>query len=72
MAGLLDRVTVQVLKAETVDVPAGRFDTWLVELDTGDSESQAWYSQAAPYPLVKFVDGRSGGLYELASFAPGE
>lgn len=72
VAGLLDRVTVQVLKPEVVDVPAGRFDTWLVELDTGDSESQVWYNQEAPYQLVKFVDGRSGGLYELANFEPGE
>lgn len=72
VSALLDRVTVQVVKPETVDVPAGRFDTWLVTFDTGDSESQAWYSQAAPHQLVKFVDGRSGGLYELASYEPGK
>ena len=69
VANLLDRVTVNVTKQEEVTVPAGTFDTWVVELDTGNSETRAWIGVEAPYPLVKFTESRNGGLFELESFA---
>ncbi|MCB9139368.1 MAG: DUF3108 domain-containing protein [Caldilineaceae bacterium] len=68
VANLLDRVTVNVLRREEITVPAGTFDTWLVELDTGDSETRAWIGVDAPYPLVKFTESRNGGLFELEAF----
>lgn len=68
---ILDRVTVSVLRRETVETPAGSFDTWVVRMDTGDSRTEAWIGTQAPYPLVKFVDGRNRGTYELLEFAPG-
>ena len=71
VANLLDRVTLNVLKQEDVTVPAGVYSTWKIRLDTGDSETEAWISTDAPYPIVKFVEGRSGGLFELMEFTPG-
>lgn len=70
VADLLDRVTLVVRAQEEVDVPAGRFDTWKVELDTGDSDTTAWIGVEAPYPLVKYEDSRSGAGYELMEFTP--
>lgn len=70
--GLLDRVTVQVVKAEEVTVPAGAFATWQVELDTGASKTRAWIGRDAPNPLVKYVDGQSQGTFELSEYKPGE
>jgi hypothetical protein len=43
-----------------------------VELITNRSESQAWISTSAPYILVKFIDGRTGGTYELRDYQPGQ
>jgi hypothetical protein len=67
----LERVTVSVAAREEIETPAGRFDTWKVELDSGDSQSQAWIGVAAPHPLVKLVDGRGQGILELTEFQPG-
>jgi hypothetical protein len=71
VVGLLDRVDLQVIKQEQVTVPAGVFDTWLVRFDAGDSRTDAWISVAPPHPLVKYVDGRNGGVFELAVYQPG-
>jgi hypothetical protein len=72
VADLLDRVTLSVREREEVTVPAGTFDAWRVNLDTGDSEVDAWIGVDAPYPLVKYVDSRSRGTFELMEFVPGE
>ena len=71
VVGLLDRVTLRVVKQEQVTVPAGVFDTWRVRLDTIDSRTEAWISVAPPHPLVKYIDGRNGGVFELAAYQPG-
>ena len=68
---LLDRVTVTVTGDERVNTPAGSYDAWRLELDTGDSTTQAWIGVEAPYPLIKYVDGRNGGTFELAEYWPG-
>lgn len=65
VAERLDRVILRVLKREEVTVPAGTFDAWLVELDTGDSKTKAWIGVDPPHPLVKYVDGRNGATFEL-------
>ncbi len=70
VADLLDRVTLTVRKQEEVDVPAGSFNTWRVDLDTGDSEVTAWIGVDPPDPLVKYNDSRSRGTYELLEFLP--
>jgi hypothetical protein len=68
---LLERVTVSVVKQEEVQTPAGMFDAWQVKLDAGDVESTVWIGVDAPHTLVKWVDGRTGGTFELIEFQPG-
>lgn len=72
VVGTLDRVTVQTVRQENVTVPAGTFDTWLVRLETPNSKTEAWVSTQAPYQVVKFVDSRNGGVFELSEFQPGQ
>ena len=72
VVGILDRVTVSVAEQQQVTTPAGTFDTWFVQMQTPDSETQAWVSTQAPYPVVKFVDSRNGGTFELSEFQAGE
>lgn len=69
---ILDRVTISVLRRESVSTPAGDFDAWVVRLDTGNSRTDAWIGVDAPYPLLKFVDGRNRGTFELLEFIPGQ
>ncbi len=70
--GGIDRVTVLAGKEEAVTVPAGTFNTWQVELDLGNSKTKVWIGRDAPHPLVKYIDGRNGGTFELSEFKPGE
>lgn len=72
VVGSLDRVTLEVLRQEQVSAPAGTFDTWYVRMKTKDSETEAWVSTEAPYPVVKFIDSRNGGTFELSDFQPGQ
>ena len=72
VADLLERTTIHVTGQEQVQTPAGAYETWRVELITNRSESQAWISTSAPYILVKFVDGRTGGTYELRDYQLGQ
>lgn len=68
---ILDRVTLSVQGREEVEVPAGTFDAWKVRLDMGDSETLLWVGVDAPHPVVKYVDGRNRGTYELTDFQLG-
>ncbi|MFN8490214.1 MAG: DUF3108 domain-containing protein [Caldilineaceae bacterium] len=70
--GGVDRVTVLAVKEESIAVPAGTFNTWQVELDMGNSKTKVWIGRDAPHPLVKYIDGRNGGTFELSAFKPGE
>lgn len=49
--------TVTVLSQEKIDVPAGSFETWHVEIQAGQSTQNAWYQVDAPYTLVKYDNG---------------
>jgi len=66
VAAQLERITVRVSGEETVQVPAGSFATWTIELDAGDAQSKAWIAQEAPYLLIKYVDGRNKATLELS------
>lgn len=68
VVGQMERVAVQVRRAETVTVPAGAFDTWVVEFKSNERTTRAWLAQTAPFPVVKFIDGRSSATFELVSF----
>ena len=55
-----------------VTVPAGTFPAWEVRLESPDKRTTtAWIGRDAPYPVVKFIDGRSKATYELTEFVPG-
>jgi hypothetical protein len=49
--------TVTVLSQEKIDVPAGSFETWHVEIQAGQSKQNAWYQVAAPHALVQYDNG---------------
>jgi hypothetical protein len=68
---LMERVTVAVKAQEDVTVPAGSFSTWRVELKIGDNLSRAWIDTQAPYRLVKYLDGRNRGTFELTEYVAG-
>lgn len=64
-------VKLTVTSAETVTVPAGAFPAWRVELSFGSGKHDAWYGQAAPYPLVKYRNRASGAVFELQTLTVG-
>lgn len=70
ITGQQERLAIQVVKDETVTVPAGTFDSWQVELKTTDRTSRVWIAKTEPHPVVKFVDGRSQATFELSEFDP--
>jgi hypothetical protein len=72
VTGLLDRVTVAVVGRQQVTTLAGDYETWFVRMEAPDSETEAWVETEAPYPVVKFIDSRNGGTFELSEFQPGE
>jgi hypothetical protein len=69
--GRMDTFTVSVVGSEQVTVPAGTFTTYKVELSARDHKTTAWFSHDAPHVLVKYVDGRNRGTFELTEFQPG-
>ena len=72
VVGKQERVTVSVTGQAEVTVPAGTFPAWEVRLESPDKRiTTAWVGQEAPYPVVKFIDGRSKATYELVEFVPG-
>lgn len=71
VVGRMERVALQVRRAESVTVPAGAFDTWVVELKTNERITRAWVARTAPFTVVKFIDGRSQATFELTAFSAG-
>jgi hypothetical protein len=72
VVGIVERTTVQVAGQEQLSVPAGDFDTWHVLLESPNSKTEVWVSTQSPYPVVKFIDSRNGGTFELSEFQAGE
>ena len=68
ITNLLERVTVAVVQQEVVAVPAGSYQSWLVELRTSERTSQLWVGVAAPHQILKFIDAYSGATYELEEY----
>jgi hypothetical protein len=71
IAAQLERIAVQVTGEETVATDAGSFATWVVKLQSRDSESTAWIAKEAPYMLVKYLDGRNNATLELTEYQAG-
>jgi hypothetical protein len=51
--------TFTVQATETVTVPAGRFESWRVEIRAGQTQQTAWYQVAAPHMLVQYDNGNT-------------
>lgn len=62
-------VNVEVTGREKVDVAAGTYDCYIVEL-TGLGR-RAWIGVEPPCPLVKYVNEDAGTLSQLLEFYPG-
>ncbi len=70
-SGVAAPIVLSVTGAETITVPAGTFPCWRVVMDFGSGKHDGWYGQAAPYPLVKYVNRASGAVFELRSISAG-
>ncbi len=66
-SGAAAAIVLSVTGAETITVPAGTIPCWRVVMDFGSGKHDGWYGQAAPYPLVKYVNRTSGAAFELRS-----
>jgi hypothetical protein len=49
--------TISVLATETIQVPAGSYQAWHVELQAGQSTQNAWYQVEPPHMLVQYDNG---------------
>ena len=47
-------VTIDVTGTETIDVPAGAFNTYKVALDYGQGKQYLWYAVDSPHYLIKY------------------
>jgi hypothetical protein len=50
-------ITLNVKEQQSITVPAGTFDTWHVEIESGGSTQDAWYTSDAAHQLVKYDNG---------------
>ena len=67
-AGLMPEATVSVAAEEAVEVPAGSFDCYKVELTVLGTTQYLWYDTESPHYLVKVeVEGTSMVLTETAT-----
>lgn len=71
VVGQLETFTVSVLGMEEVNVPAGVFQAYKVEMSARNYKTTAWYADDPERTLVKYIDGRNRGTFELAVFQPG-
>jgi hypothetical protein len=49
--------TIRVQAREMVNVPAGSFEAWKVELDFGQAKHAVWYQVETPHNLVQYDNG---------------
>lgn len=57
--------TIKVTRMETVEVPAGEFDTWRVEISSSGGSQTAWYADTPERELVRYDNGTL--VFELLS-----
>jgi hypothetical protein len=58
------QVILRVPRKETVNVPAGEFSAWRVEIITSNARQVAWYADTPTRPLVRYDNDR-GTIWEL-------
>ena len=57
--------TVKVTEKETVEVPAGTFQAWRLEIRSSGGKQKAWYADTETRPLVRYDNGDL--VFELVS-----
>lgn len=57
--------TLEVKGKDTVEVPAGTFEAWRLEIRSSGGKQTAWYSDSRTRPLVRYDNGNL--LFELVS-----
>jgi hypothetical protein len=50
-------ITLKVKEQQSITVPAGTFDTWHLEIESGGGSQDAWYTADAAHTLVKYDNG---------------
>ncbi len=68
--GAKTQLTAAVTGRETVTVPAGTFDCWIVELR--GANQRAWIAAAPPRQLVKYTNDAAKTVSELKEYTPGQ
>lgn len=61
--------SLRVVGLETVEVPAGTFEAWRLEVRTAEGEQTAWYADTPTRPLVRYDNGQV--VFELLSLQEG-
>ena len=61
------KTTVRVVGQEAVEVPAGSFQAWRVELDFGQAKQHAWYQVDPPHHMVQYDNGNLKYVLDAAS-----
>jgi len=59
-----NRLTIRVVGREKVQVPAGTFQTWRLEIRSSGVRQTAWYGTSDTHPLVKYDNGETLFLLE--------
>jgi hypothetical protein len=59
-----NKVTLRVLRQETVEVPAGTFEAWRLEIRAPGVRQTAWYTTDSARRLLKYDNGQSTFLLE--------
>ena len=59
-------VKLEVTGGETIDVPAGSFDTWRLEIDAG-RDQKAWFTTDDAHILVRYDNGDQ--IFELIEYS---
>ncbi len=49
--------SLKVTGKETVEVPAGTFETWRLEIRSPDGTQRAWYADTETRPLIRYDNG---------------
>jgi hypothetical protein len=58
------KVNLEVIRKETVNVPAGRFEAWRLEISTSNARQVAWITDDASRTLVRYDNDRNF-IFEL-------
>ncbi len=61
-------VKLEVTGGETIEVPAGSFETWIVEIDAG-RDQKAWFTTDDAHILVRYDNGDQ--IFELIEYTGG-